>query len=371
MEKRMFGDGGQFGGRDSLMARKETTTAPAETTKPKAETATEQRLVTVSPGRPAYPVRALAAFGTTAGDWRALVDAIFPAAKTTEAVELALAYCRARKLDIFKRPIHIVPVWDSKLGREVETVWPGIGELRTTAARTGAWAGCDEAVFGPDKTQTFEGVTGKGTYAKEQKKTVTFPEWCSLTVYKLVQGKRVPFPGPKVYWLETYATMGATDVPNEMWATRSRGQLEKTAEAAALRRAFPEEIGSDLIAEEVGRRPIASAVATDLPAEVVATSKLDAFAAARTETAKTADFIEQVLDEDLAQKHLDRDRSSTLTAAQVDSIRRAAEAVGVPVSEIEEAWASPLPQITVAEDEDAETEILDWIEAKARKGEEG
>jgi phage recombination protein Bet len=184
----------------------------------------------------------------------ALVDAVWPSAKTTEGIELALAYCRARRLDPFKRPVHIVPVWNSKLGREVESVWPGIGELRTTAARTGQHAGYDEATFGPDETRTFNGVVGKGQYAKEVEKSVTFPLWAQVTVYRVLGGQRVAFPGPKVWWLETYATMGASDVPNEMWETRPRGQLEKCAEAAALRRAFPEEVGSEYIPEEIGRQ---------------------------------------------------------------------------------------------------------------------
>jgi len=213
----------------------------------------EQRLVTVSPGRPPYPVRAQAAFGISPGDWRALVDAVYPTAKTTEAIELALTYCRARKLDPFKRQCHIVPIWDSKQGREIETIWPGISELRTTAARTGQHAGFDEAVFGPEETRVFKGTVGKGQYAKEVEKTVSFPMWCQITAYRMLAGQRVAFPGPKVRWLETYATMGASDVPNEMWASRPYGQLEKCAEAAALRRAFPEEVGSEYIPEEVGR----------------------------------------------------------------------------------------------------------------------
>lgn len=348
------------------MARK-TETAPQET-KPKVEVATEQRLVVVSPGRPAYPVRALAAFGTTAGDWRALVDAIFPSAKTTEAIELALAYCRARKLDIFKRPIHIVPVYDSKLKREVETVWAGIGELRTTAARTGSWAGCDEAVFGPDVTETFTGMTGFGEYRKETTKTVTFPEWCSLTVYRMVQGQRCAFPGPKVYWLETYAVMGKTDVPNEMWETRPRGQLEKCAEAAAHRRAFPEEIGSELIAEEVGRRPRVSAVATDLPAEVVATGKLDAFAAKRQEAEGGKLPPNTVI---LAKDPFDpRAPSPSLTPTQVEDIRAKAEEAGIPISAIEEAWGCNLAEITVGEGMDAETEVLEFVQEQAEEATE-
>lgn len=211
----------------------------------------EQKLIVVTPGRPAYPVKAEAAFGIDVAGWRALVDAVWPSASSTESVILALSYCKARKLDPFKRPIHIVPVWDSKRGGYVETIWPGIGELRTTASRTGQWAGLDEAMFGPELTRSFKGEVKSGKPPVE--KTVTFPEWAQVTVYKIMQGQRVPFHGPKVRWLETYATMGKSDVPNEMWESRPYGQLEKCAEAAALRRAFPEEVGNEYIPEEIGR----------------------------------------------------------------------------------------------------------------------
>src|SRR4051812_42834514 len=82
--------------------------------------------------------------GVSAGQWRVLVDQIFPSAKTIEAVTMALSYCKSRNLDIYKRPVHIVPMWSSAKGAMVETVWPGISEMRTTAARTGEYAGIDE-----------------------------------------------------------------------------------------------------------------------------------------------------------------------------------------------------------------------------------
>lgn len=194
-------------------------------------------------------------FGVNRSEWRALVESVWPSAKTLEGVILALSYCTARKLDPFKRPVHIVPIWNSQLGKEVETVWPGIGELRTTASRTGYYAGCDAAEFGPMKTETFTGMIGRRGNQREVAKEVTFPEWCQITVYRMVQGQRVAFPGPRVYWLETYATVGQSDVPNDMWETRAIGQLEKCAEAAALRRAFPEEIG-EYIADEAGHQRI-------------------------------------------------------------------------------------------------------------------
>jgi phage recombination protein Bet len=183
-------------------------------------------------------------FGIKPESWKVLTEAIFPSAKSPEAVVLALAYCKSRNLDIFKRPVHIVPIWDSKRQQEVETIWPGIGELRTTAARTHGYAGKDEAVFGPTKKQTFSDKKGDVT--------VEFPEWAQVTVYRIVQGVRCAFVGPKVRWLETYATYGGSDTPNSMWQTRSFGQLDKCAEAAALRTAFPEEIGNEYAAEEVG-----------------------------------------------------------------------------------------------------------------------
>ena len=60
----------------------------------------------------------------------------------------------------------------------------------------------------------------------------------------------------KVYWEETYASIGKTDIPNDMWGKRPRGQLDKCVEAAALRKAFPEELGNTYAAEEMEGRTI-------------------------------------------------------------------------------------------------------------------
>lgn len=180
-------------------------------------------------------------FGIDKAGWRALTDAIWPAAKTADAIVLALSYCKARNLDPFKRPVHIVPIYSTELGRMIESVWPGIGELRTTAFRTGLYAGREEPVFGPDHTATLDGVQ------------ITYPAWCKVTVYRLAKtGERMAYPGPQVWWRETYATAKKDTVaPNSMWRKRPRGQLEKCAEASALRAAFPEEIGNDYTADEM------------------------------------------------------------------------------------------------------------------------
>lgn len=198
-------------------------------------------------------------FGVDKGQWKALVEAVFPAAKTPDAVALALSYCKARKLDPFKRVVHIVPIWDSNKtpgdkgrakGGYVETVWPGIAEHRTTAARTGQHAGLDPARFGPMIEEVFSLDSDEDGQVRNI--TVKFPEWCEITVYRLVQGTRCAFPGPRVYWREIYSRIGKSKVPNEKWQRSPAGMLEKTAEAGALRRAFPEEIGDESTAEEAG-----------------------------------------------------------------------------------------------------------------------
>jgi phage recombination protein Bet len=185
-------------------------------------------------------------FGVDKTSWKALVEAVFPSAKSVDSVVMALAYCKRRNLDVFKRPVHIVPVWDSNRREMVETVWPGISEMRTTAMRTGQYAGKDKTQFGPDVTTKLGGVE------------VTFPEWAQITLYRMVPGAgRCAFEGPQVHWTETYATAKKdTEAPNTMWRKRPRGQIEKCAEAAALRCTFPEELGNEYAAEEMEGKSI-------------------------------------------------------------------------------------------------------------------
>ena len=186
-------------------------------------------------------------YGVTRGAWKALVEAVYPLAQSVDSIVMALSYCKARNLDVFKHPVHIVPIWDKVKKRMVDTIWAGIGELRVTASRTKQYAGADAAEFGPMADTTFTAESDEGA---RRQVVVRHPEWCQLTVYRLIDGQRVPVPGPRVYWKETYSRQGRSEMPNDMWQKRPIGQLEKCAEAAALRRAFPEEIGDDHIVEE-------------------------------------------------------------------------------------------------------------------------
>lgn len=233
------------------------------------EDATVHQIAVFQPPRLPYHDAIGSRFGVDRSGWKALVEAIFPTAKSVDSVVMALSYCRARKLDVFKRPVHIVPMWSSAAGGEVDTVWPGIAELRTTAFRTGQYAGCDEADFGPTLEQTFKGKVKNRKTKQWEDRTVTLqvPEWCRLTIYRDLNGRVCRFVGPKVKWVESYAGIGSSDVPNDMWESRPEGQIEKCAEAAALRRAFPEELGNQLTAEEMeGRRIVSDGPQESAPA---------------------------------------------------------------------------------------------------------
>jgi phage recombination protein Bet len=233
---------------------------------------TQALTTSLVPSRLPVAPSVLAEIGLDAGTWAVLADSIFPNAKTPEGVILAVRYCQARGLDVMKRPVHVVSMWSTALGRYVETVWPGIAEVQITAARTGLWAGLDSPRFGPELTKTFTGTVKRDDKWTDIAVTVTFPEWAETTVYRMVNGVRCPF-SEMVFWEETYARQGRAEVPNEMWQKRPKGQLLKCAKAASLRAAFPEEAG--YTAEEMegkaieGHAPVDGAV---IEGEVVATA---------------------------------------------------------------------------------------------------
>ena len=238
----------------AVAKRGPTTQIPAETTPPAG---LRFRLP--------FPRKWCEHYGIGPVAWAFFCDSIWPSAKTTEGVCMAIAYCHARKLDPTKKVIHVVPVWSKSANCEVEGVWPGIAEVRITATRTGVYAGKDAIELGPMVERTFKskvdkwsGPSGQRSKTVEEKDvTLKYPEWARLTVYKIVQGIVCKFVGPQVLWEEAYATESKdSEAPNAMWADRKQGQLEKCAEAASLRSAFPEELGGELTAEEMWGRVV-------------------------------------------------------------------------------------------------------------------
>ncbi len=240
-----------------------------------------KELAVIEAPRIAMPAAAAANYALDEGQWRALVGAVFPLAKTPEGVLMALEYCKQRKLDIFRKPVHLVPMkitvkdGDRKVEKEVETVWPGIGELRITAQRQPDFFGWDECEFGP--MVSFKGaskikkwVDGKQQGWSQVEWDGMVPEWAQFTVYKRLHNERIALKGPKVYFVEAYAPIGRHNAcPNERWMRAPIQMLEKNAEAAALRRAWPDVFAGEYVFEEIEGKSVYDAGMASHENEVV------------------------------------------------------------------------------------------------------
>lgn len=134
-----------------------------------------------------------------------------------------LTFCRNADLDPFQKEVYAI-VRKGAGGRSV-TFQTGIDALRRRAHQSGAFAGMDAPGF------------GRPRQVKAGNFNLTVPDSCTFRVYKVVGGIRVPFEAT-ARWSE-YAP--PLDKPTSfMWRRRPYAQLEKCAEALALRRAFQE-----------------------------------------------------------------------------------------------------------------------------------
>lgn len=174
-----------------------------------------------------------------------LQNSLYPGAMIG-SVKLVINYCKAAGLDPMQKPVHIVPMYDSKARQMRDVVMPGIGLYRTQAARSGNYAGVSDAEYGPDATEKIGGVE------------ITYPTWCRVSVKRLLPNGQVAEFSATERWKENYAVKGGADksiAPNAMWQRRPYAQLAKCAEAQALRKAFPE-FGAQPTADEMEGKEI-------------------------------------------------------------------------------------------------------------------
>lgn len=174
-----------------------------------------------------------------------LQSSLYPGAAPA-SIKLVIGYCKAAGLDPMQKPVHIVPMWDGKAKTMRDVVMPGVNLYRIQASRSGQFAGMSEPEFGPDITATIGG------------QSITYPEWCRVTVKRLLTGGAVAEFTAREFWIENYATKGGQEksiAPNAMWTKRPRGQIAKCAAAQALRIAFPE-IASAPTADEMEGKQI-------------------------------------------------------------------------------------------------------------------
>lgn len=181
--------------------------------------------------------------GITEAQWRTLANNLYPGA-ASESVIMVWDYCVARKLDPLKKPCHIVPM-EVKDVKTKEYYWrdvvmPGIYEYRTTATRTGLYLGHSIPEYGP--MVNYLGVEA--------------PKYCAITVYRWNSEAKMRAEYPVVILFnEVVATKRDKKtsgiVVNARWTKAPQQMLTKCTEAAALREAFPDELGGTHTVEEM------------------------------------------------------------------------------------------------------------------------
>lgn len=181
---------------------------------------------------------------------RRLIKDVLVKGGTDLEVQFYFQVAERLKLDPFKRQIHAMKRYDGTLRREVLQFMVSIEGLRSIACRCKTQDGKD-AYAGSSKP--------KFTYKDAEKTKLHSAE---VTILKIVQGEPREFTAEAFYdecvqMKGLYEGQGNQsrkigEEPNSMWQKRPHGQLGKCAEAAALRKAFPEETGGVYVEEEVG-----------------------------------------------------------------------------------------------------------------------
>ena len=152
----------------------------------------------------------------------ALVSRTVAVGAPLQEIAVFLHSCRALGLDPLLRQAY----WIRRQGKGSLQV--GIDGFRAIAERSGAYAGAEPIEF-----------RGQIEWAYK-KQTLIVPELARATIWKLVGGHKSAFVG-EAYWPEF---VPPTDDQAHMWAKMPRHMLGKVAEAQALRRAFPAQLGA-------------------------------------------------------------------------------------------------------------------------------
>lgn len=157
-------------------------------------------------------------------EWESKIDLIrrtVAAGASADEMELFLHQARRSGLDPLAKQIYFV----KRQGKGVVQV--GIDGLRLIADRTDAYAGSDDSDFGPTNDRGY-------------------PSFAKVTVYKMVQGQRCPFSAT-ARWDEYFPG----DAQGFQWKRMPHAMLHKCAEALALRKAFPADMGGLYVHEEM------------------------------------------------------------------------------------------------------------------------
>ena len=158
----------------------------------------------------------------------ALVSRTVAVGAPLQELAVFLHSCRALGLDPLLRQAY----WIRRQGKGALQV--GIDGFRAIAESSGSYAGAEPIMFSGAIEWTYKG------------KRVVVPELARATIWKIVGGRKNAFVG-EAYWAE-FVPSGEAEA--FMWHRMPRHMLGKCAEAQALRRAFPAQLGSLALGED-------------------------------------------------------------------------------------------------------------------------
>ncbi|MDQ3234323.1 MAG: phage recombination protein Bet [Pseudobdellovibrionaceae bacterium] len=153
-------------------------------------------------------------------DQVSLIKATIAKNATDDELRLFLYHATKAGLDPLAKQIYFIKYGSSA----APTFITSIDGYRLTAARTGEYVGCDDAVFDNELK----------------------PSKATLTVYRFVKGIRCAFTAT-ARWSEYYPGKNR----GNMWDKMPCTMLAKVAEALALRKAFPAELSGLYTKEEM------------------------------------------------------------------------------------------------------------------------
>lgn len=212
---------------------------------------------------------------------RELIKNTVAQGSTDAELGMFLEIAKATGLNPFKKEIWFIKTkgYTTKAGKSVEgrvQIMTGIDGFFRIANSHPQFDGLEHN-YGPD----IKVEAGQG-------KAIVAPEWCEALVYRKDRGR------PEVrrcYWRE-YAQDVVTYNGNlSLWGQKPRVMLEKCADATALRKAFPQELGDLYTQEEMPKEYSAEDEERKSAAEVEAKARANYIAQQTARMANSGDYV--------------------------------------------------------------------------------